>query len=126
MDRRSLIRLGFAGAAAGIIAPRAVLAGSGTDPMKVPFAGTFYYTKDAPGRWSKKAGGHLPTFDRSGGTIEVTTGHPMKGYEHYIVKHMIFDEKFALVGETMFDPEKDAPVSKHCNIHDSWLNVLEI
>jgi superoxide reductase len=140
MDRRTLIRIGLVGSTVGLVAPKTVLAGDAFDPMKSPIAGTFYYTKDAPGRWSKKVGGHLPTVEKSGNTIEITTGHPMKEFEHYIVKHQVFDSNFALKGETMFDPLKDAPVSTHdvsglsglvyvmsvCNIHDSWLNVVEV
>ncbi len=53
IDRRSLIRLSVAGSAAGIIAPQAVLAaGDKLNPFQAPWAGHFYYTKDAPGRWS--------------------------------------------------------------------------
>ncbi len=140
MDRRTYLRIGLVGGTASVIAPNAVLAGGGFEPLNAPIAGTFYYTKDAPGRWSKKVGGHLPTIDKSGNIIEVTTGHPMKEFDHYIVKHQIFDSSFALKGETMFNPLEDAPVSTHdisglsgliyvmsvCNIHDSWLNVFEV
>jgi len=140
MNRRTFIRIGVVGATAGIIAPRDVLAGGAFDPLKAPVAGTFYYTKDAPGRWSKKVGGHLPTIEKSCSTIEITTGHPMNAFEHYIVKHQVFDSSFALKAETMFDPMKDAPISTHdvsglsglvyvmsvCNIHDSWLNIVEV
>ena len=83
MDRRGFIRLSALGAAAGIIAPAGVLASSSS------MAGGVYYTKDAPGRWSKKVGGHLPTIEVSGKKIQVTTSHEMKGYDHYIIKHVI-------------------------------------
>ena len=141
MDRRSLLRFTVAGAAVGIVAPRSVLAGSTTfNPLRAPMAGALYYTEDAPGRWSKKVDGHLPRFEREGNIIEVATGHEMNGFEHYIVKHQVFDQDFKLIAEKMFDPATDAPISRHdisghggrvyalsfCNKHDAWLNALDI
>ena len=72
--------------------------------------------------------------------IEITTGHEMNGYEHYIIKHMLFDESFNLIREIMFNPENDSPISNHdisqlknkiyalslCNKHDAWLNAYNI
>jgi superoxide reductase len=135
MDRRGFIRLSAFGASAGIIAPASVLASSSS------MAGGVYYTKDAPGRWNKKVGGHLPTIEVSGKNIQVTTSHPFDGYNHYIIKHMILNDKFEFIVENMFDPMKDkAPISQFslddysgrihvlsaCNIHDTWLNIAEV
>jgi superoxide reductase len=135
MDRRRFIRLSAIGAATGIIAPSVVLASTGS------MAGGVYYTKDAPGRWSKKVGDHLPMIEVSGSKIQVTTGHEMKGYEHYIIKHIILNNKFEFISEKMFDPMKDkAPISDFdlsgysgpinvlsvCNKHDTWLNIAEV
>jgi superoxide reductase len=139
MDRRNFIRLGFAGAVTGIIAPKLVLAGSSD------MAGGLYYTKDAPGRWSKKAGGHLPNIEVSKGSdgvsLHIVTSHEMKGYEHYIIKHVVLDKDFKFIAENMFDPTKDkaaisdiaigsyqGPVNvlSVCNKHDTWLNVAEV
>jgi superoxide reductase len=139
MNRRGFIRLSALGAATGIIAPISVLAS--TDNM----AGGVYYTKDAPGRWSKKVDEHLPNISiakgKSGNTIEVVTSHGMTGYEHYIVKHTILNARFEFITENMFDPMKDkAPISQFdlgsysgrihvlsvCNKHDTWLNVADI
>jgi superoxide reductase len=139
MDRRTLLSLGAAGAASGIVMPRIVFAAADAgDPFKSPFAGSLFYTADKPGRWAGKQGGHVPTFDRSGSKIEVTTGHEMDEFNHYIIKHVILDENFGFVRETMFDPRKGPPVSQHdiaglenvvyaislCNKHDAWLNAL--
>ncbi|MFQ5776156.1 MAG: hypothetical protein ACE5GS_16685 [Kiloniellaceae bacterium] len=141
MDRRTFVRLGFAGTTAGLVAPRIASAGSAAfDPFKTPLAGSLYYTANAPGRWAKKARGHTPLIERNGGTIQVTTPHPMDGFVHYIVKHMILDENFEFVREVGFHPEKDTPVSEHdvgglgrvvyavsmCNKHDVWLSALEL
>lgn len=135
MDRRSFIRLSAVGAATGIIAPTTVLAS--TDSM----AGGVYYTKDAPGRWSKKIEGHLPIIEVSGSKIQVITSHEMKGFEHYITKHTVLNDKFEFMTEKMFDPMKDkAPISQFdlngysgrihvlsvCNKHDTWLNIAEV
>jgi superoxide reductase len=141
INRRRLFGYALLGTASTVIAPRLVLANdSPANPFKSPFAGGLYYTMDKPGRWAGKQGGHTPTFERSGAKIEITTGHPMDGFVHYIIKHVILDEHFAFVGETMFDPAKDAPISEHdigslknvvyavsfCNKHDAWLNALEL
>ncbi len=140
MDRRNLIRLVGFGSVVGIIAPDVVLASSQS------MAGGLYYTKDAPGRWSKKAVGHLPQVavskNDAGTAIQVITPHEVKGYEHYIVKHMLLDQEFNFIAEKMFDPatEKSAlsnfeldksyagsiNVLSVCNKHDTWLNVVEV
>ena len=135
MDKRGFIRLMAIGAAAGIIAPTTVLASSSS------MAGGVYYTKDAPGRWSKKVGSHLPIIEVSGKKIQVTTSHGMEGYKHYISKHVVLNDKFEFITEQMFDPTKDkAPISSFslgdysgrihvlsvCNKHDTWLNIAEV
>jgi len=135
MDRRNFIRLATLGAASGIIAPKLVLASNSS------MAGGLYYTKDAPGRWSKKIGGHLPTIEVDGKSIKVTTAHDMSSYEHYIIKHMILDKDFQFVAEKMFKPGKDSVavssftldktsgpihVLSVCNKHDTWMNIAEV
>ncbi|MEE8496694.1 MAG: hypothetical protein V3S21_09480 [Xanthomonadales bacterium] len=139
MHRRSFVRLITISSAAGIIAPTAVLAGSAS------MAGGLYYTKDAPGRWSKKVDGHLPNIEVSQGnggiSIKVVTLHGMTGYEHYIIKHVVLNQNFEFVEENMFDPMIDkAPVSEFflgtysgrihvlsvCNKHDTWLNLADV
>ncbi|MBL4867919.1 MAG: hypothetical protein JKY67_16245 [Pseudomonadales bacterium] len=141
MERRGFIRLSALGAVTSIIVPKTVLASTPSMAM----AGGLYYTKDAPGRWSKKVGGHLPNISVSKGTsgtqIEVVTSHGMSGYEHYITKHIVLNDKFEFINEKMFDPTKDkSPVSQFslgeysgrihvlsvCNKHDTWLNVAEV
>ncbi|MDH5445069.1 MAG: desulfoferrodoxin family protein [Gammaproteobacteria bacterium] len=142
MDRRSFIRIGVAGAATGIIAPKIVLAGSLGDKISNNnMAGGLYYTKASPGRWAKKAGSHSPIIQKSGSGIKVVTGHPMKQGKHWIVKHVLLDENFKFISENIFNPGKDkAAISKFsldgrsgavyalsvCNLHDSWLSVLEV
>lgn len=140
MDRRTFVRLAVAGSGAGIIAPKAVLAGIPDNPM----AGGVYYTKEAPGRWSGKEKTHLPVIEikssEGSKTVQILTPHEMKGHEHYIVKHILLDKNFRFLNEKLFDPAKDSsPVSSFplgdysgalyalsvCNLHDSWLNLAE-
>ena len=135
MQRRNFIRLAVAGSVTGIIAPEIVLAGSSS------MAGGVYYTKEAPGRWSKKVAGHLPNIEvlkgDKGVSIKVVTSHGMDDYQHYIVKHIVLDKDFKFIAEKMFDPTKDkvaisefslgnykgaVNVLSVCNKHDSWLN----
>ena len=99
-----------------------------------------YYTLSNPGRWAKKAKGHAPRLERTGNKIEVYTKHPMKGFKHYIVKHVILDRKFNYVTETIFDPGNDQPLSEYdvsklddtiyavslCNLHDAWVSALKL
>jgi superoxide reductase len=141
MNRRNFIKFSSAlsiTSITGLYLPNAVFAEN--DILNSSLAGKIFYTENNPGRWAKKVNGHLPTFFKENNTLEVTTGHEMNGYKHYIIKHMLFDENFNLVNETMFDPENDAPVTTHnisklknkiyalslCNKHDAWLNVLKV
>jgi len=146
MDRRGFIRLATVGSAASIIAPSMVLATPVMSLLQSPMAGGIYYTKDAPGRWSKKADGHYPHVSRTTGEdgkihVRVLTQHEMKGFEHYIIKHILLDKNFHFLAENSFDPTKDKvalssfAVSNYsgpvfalsvCNKHDTWMNVLEV
>ena len=139
MERRNFIRLSVAGVGAGIIAPAIALAGSSKSGADI------YYTKDAPGRWAGKVATHLPTIEieKTGGKviIKIVTAHEMKGYEHYIVKHVLLDQNYKFLDEQLFDPTKDqAAISTFalhdysgpiyalsmCNKHDLWLNGADV
>ncbi|MDD2661916.1 MAG: hypothetical protein PHY54_19905, partial [Methylococcales bacterium] len=106
MDRRDFIRLSVAGVGAGMVAPAMALADSGKQA-----AGSIYYTKDAPGRWSDKVATHLPNIEieKAGGkvAVKIVTAHEMKGYEHYIVKHVLLDQNYKFIDEYLFNPDKD-------------------
>ncbi len=137
MQRRLFIK-GLVGIAASLSNPGIAMAGGKLEPMQSRFAGSLFYTMEAPGRWAGKEVGHVPMIERNGNMIEVTTGHEMDGYTHYIVKHILLDENLDFVAETMFNPETDAPISTYdisgmtsvlyavslCNKHDAWLNRL--
>ena len=141
MERRDFIGLSVAGVGASLLSSKLVAAETGQQSM----AGGVYYTKENPGRWSKKIAGHLPNIEiqRNGGkiTVQVVTAHGMDGYKHYIVKHVLLDQDYNYLDEKMFDPMKDeAPISSFelknykgtiyalsmCNKHDVWMNEAKI
>lgn len=141
MHRRLFLKgLGLIGIASSMAAPKIAMAGGMLDPTNSKLAGSLFYTMEAPGRWAGKEAGHVPMIERSGNMIEVTTGHEMDGYTHYIVKHILLDEHLDFVAEAMFNPETDAPISTYdisgmsnalyavslCNKHDAWLNRLTL
>jgi superoxide reductase len=142
MDRRDFMRLGLAGSFAGAVLPQRLLAEEDCTSK----AGGVYYTQDKPGRWAKKVSSHLPKLEKVAGAgervvIKVTTDHPQLAYKHYIVKHQLLDASYQFLGEKMFNPEKDDPVSEFtlpanykgmvyalsmCNRHDLWLHGMEV
>ena len=141
MHRRNFVAWLSAGSASALIAPRIASAASNCEKM----AGGVFYTKKNPGRWSGKVGGHLPQLEISktadGIRLKVMTAHEMRGFEHYIVKHVVLDQDYRFIAEKMFDPQKDqVPLSEFqlgsfrgrihvlsvCNKHDTWLNHTEI
>lgn len=137
MNRRGFIQLSALGAVSGAVTVASTSVQASTSGM----AGGVFHTKEAPGRWSKKAGGHLPIVEVMGKNVQVTTPHEMKGHEHYIVKHIVLNDKFEFIAEKMFDPKVDtAPISNFalgsysgkinvlsvCNQHDTWMSVAEV
>ena len=142
MNRRSFIRIGITGAATSIIAPQTILAESSNKIIpNANMAGGVFYTKDSPGRWKKKAGSHSPILEKTESGIRVVTGHPMKPNDHWIIKHILLDHDFNFIAENIFNPHKDkAAISDFslsdqtgaiyalsvCNLHDSWLSMIEV
>ncbi len=142
MERRKFIRLSMVGVVgAGIIAPT-IAPADGSEPT---VGADIYYTKEDPGRWSGKVATHLPNIEieKVGGkvTIKIVTAHEMKGYEHYIVKHVLLDQNYKFIDEYLFNPTKDllaiSTFTLHdysgpiyalslCNKHDLWLNKAEV
>ena len=107
---------------------------------KGPLAGSFYYTKKKPGRWKDLLKSHIPIIKIKGNFLEITTPHEMRGFEHFILKHIVLDKSFNIISEKIFDPSKDRAFSKHdisgyndslfvlsiCNLHDTWLEPVKI
>ncbi|CAG7856071.1 hypothetical protein MCAMS1_00425 [biofilm metagenome] len=141
MQRRNFIKWGAAGVGAVFFTPDWVSAKN----VAVTPVSDIYYTKDSPGRWKDKVAGHLPSIgiEKTNGkiTVKVVTSHEMKGFEHYIIKHVLLDKNYKFIGEHLFNPEKDkAAISTFtldqyngaiyalslCNKHDLWLNSATI
>ena len=141
MERRDFFRWGAAGLGATLITPEWALAKN----VKPTPVSDIYYTKASPGRWKDKVGTHLPSIgiEKSGSkiTVKVVTSHEMKGFEHYIVKHVLLDQNYKFIDEHLFNPEKDkTAVSSFtldnyngaiyalsmCNKHDLWLNSATV
>lgn len=111
----------------------------------VSFPKGVVYTKQNPGKWSKKVAGHLPKVKVEGNKVTVTTTHGMTD-EHYIVRHTIVSRNGDVLGEKTFSPS-DAEAksvfelpnvnSKYvwdtatlyatsfCNKHDLWVTEFE-
>ena len=106
MERRDFIRWGVAGLGATIITSAPAFAKN----VKSPPISDIYYTKESPGRWKDKVAGHLPSIgiEKSGNkiTIKVITSHEMKGYEHYIVKHVLLDQNYKFIDEYTVQPRE--------------------
>ncbi len=81
--------------------------------------------------------------EKTGGkvTVKIVTAHEMKGYEHYIVKHVLLDQNYKFIDEYLFNPTKDksaiSTFTLHdysgpiyalsmCNKHDLWMNGAEV
>lgn len=142
MERRNFLHLSLVGVSGTILTPKLVLAGT----KKQGVAGGVFYTKENPGRWSKKVAGHLPNIEieqsaNEASKIQVVTAHEMNAYKHYIVKHVLLDQNYNFLDEQLFDPMKDkTPTSiftldnykgafyvlSMCNKHDVWLNSAKI
>ena len=105
-----------------------------------PLAGSFYYTKNKPGNKESVVQSHTPLLEINENTLSVFTPHEMKGYDHYIIKHIVLDNRFNIISEKVFDPSKETPISKHniigyedklyvlsiCNNHDTWVDIIKI
>lgn len=149
LNRRSLVKLAALGSvASGAVAASLRSAVAQEAPAAAPFEGSLYFTEANPGRWSKKVKGHLPTIKvkkmDEGLSIGVVTAHEMKGFEHYIVKHILIDDNFKVLGEKLFNPVQEFQAKSTfeltgepykgkklyavsvCNKHDAWLNSVEI
>lgn len=92
------------------------------------------YTKDNPGKWSKKVKSHAPIATVEGNKITVKTMHGMSE-PHYIVRHtLVGKDGIVLADKTLYPTDKavsvfeldKAPksffVTSFCNKHDLWVS----
>lgn len=97
------------------------------------------YTKENPGKWAKKVGGHLPEIVIEGKKVTITTDHGMSA-KHFIVRHTLVSKDGEVIGEKTFTPDDDAVSSytlpegytgklyatSFCNKHDFWLAETKV
>lgn len=140
MQRREFLQAGALAAGAVLLTPTRARAFELND-----LAGGLFYTAESPGRWAGKQGGHAPNLSvrdgDDGRILQVVTGHEMRAFEHYIIKHVVLNDQFRFVTENLFDPTTGkAPVSEFhignyrgrlhvlsvCNIHDTWMASIDL
>ncbi len=97
------------------------------------------YTKETPGKWAKKVGGHVPKVTVNGNKIKVETNHGMSS-KHYIVRHTIVTPTGEVLAEKTFSPDGEAAISEFeiktnekqliatsfCNKHDMWAELFTL
>jgi superoxide reductase len=136
-DRRNFIKCGIlAGSALALTSVSNAVASS----VPATTYNNIVYTKDNPGQWAKKVGGHLPSITIDGGKVTVFTKHGMSE-KHFIVRHTLVLEDGTVVGAKVFHPsDKEAKSSydlpagykgklfatSFCNLHDFWVNEATV
>ncbi len=97
------------------------------------------YTKENPGKWAKKVGGHAPKVTVNGNKIKVETNHGMSS-KHYIVRHTIVTPTGEVLAEKTFSPDDENAISEFeiktaqkqliatsfCNKHDMWAELFSV
>ena len=146
MDKRTFIRLSVLGSGMSILTPKSVFAAAMDSGLHSRLAGGVFHTEEAFGRWNKGvADHHLPALEKklrgSAVQLHVATSHPMNAYAHYIIKHQLLNADFRFLQEHPYNPAQDkAPVATFdlgsyrgpvyvmtmCNVHDVWLNMIEV
>ena len=133
-DRRDFIKTSLA-ITAGVVATNIVPAYA-DNPS---FTKGIVYTKDSPGQWALKVGGHLPIVTVDGRKVTIVTRHIMSE-KHYIVRHTIVSGNGEVLGEKTLYPSEEKALSifevagKHsvlyatsfCNKHDLWVSEFSI
>jgi len=146
MDKRSFLRLTLAGGGLSLIVPKGVYAAMMDSSLKSKLAGGVFNTEDALGRWNKgTATHHLAQIEKSatGGktSLHVASAHPMDGLDHFIVKHELLNRDLKFMQEHLYKPTVDKKpeftfdvgdyhgalyVMTVCNVHDIWINMIEV
>ena len=97
------------------------------------------FTKENPGKWAGKVGGHAPIITVSGNTVTVKTDHGMSS-KHYIVRHTIVTPAGEIIAAKTFSPNDLEAVSifeidikntmlyatSFCNKHDMWVETFNV
>lgn len=142
-NRRTFLKSTLA-IAAGLAVGRVSTVSAGT-VCSYPKKG-IVYTKQYPGKWSGKIGGHVPNVEVEGNKVTITTKHGMSD-KHYIVRHTLVDTNGKVLGEKTFYPSDAEAKSvfglpdiksqfawdtttlyatSFCNKHDLWVTKFEV
>ncbi|MCP3849004.1 MAG: twin-arginine translocation signal domain-containing protein [Gammaproteobacteria bacterium] len=137
-SRRSFLKGALSTAAAATVTTVTATSGNAFASGGSSMAG-IVYTKENPGKWAKKVGGHLPTIAIDGSKVTVDTDHGMS-VKHFIVRHTLVSEDGKVLGEKTFTPDDEATSSytlpegykgklyatSFCNKHDFWLAEAKV
>lgn len=138
MDRRDFLKTALA--VSGGLAVSAIAGQS----EAASYLDGIIYTKDKPGMWKGKEGGHAPVIEISGAPdypkVTITTKHVMTA-QHFIVRHTLVAADGKVLGSKVFNPTDKEAVSTYelppnykgklyatsfCNLHDLWLSEASI
>lgn len=97
------------------------------------------YSRENPGKWVKKVGGHAPNVTVKANTVSIETKHGMSK-KHYIVRHTLVSSSGEILGTNTFSPLDDQAISifeipdghkelyatSFCNKHDMWVEKFSV
>ncbi|MCU7837158.1 MAG: class II SORL domain-containing protein [gamma proteobacterium symbiont of Taylorina sp.] len=135
-NRREFLKAGViaaAGVGSVVLSSNSFSSGSFNMPAGI------VYTKENPGKWAKKVGGHAPKVSVNGNKITVETNHGMSS-KHYIVRHTIVSMRGEVLAEKTFSPDDEKAISEFeintshkqliatsfCNKHDMWAELFTV
>jgi superoxide reductase len=141
-DRRNFMKAGLVvtASAVGLSACNTIGAKEETVKKSVDvFPGGMIYTRENPGMWKKKIGGHAPEVTVADGKVKIETHHGMSP-KHYIVRHTIVSPSGEVLGAKTFSSSDDEAVSEFdvpageselyatsfCNKHDLWVTKFTV
>ena len=132
-NRRDFLKAAAVGVSVLAIGPVSQAAGDQITYTNIVF------TAARPGKWAGKQAIHVPQVTIAGTRVAVVTNHPMSN-DHFIVRHTLVLADGTYVGAKTFTPD-DKPESSHelpagykgkivvtsfCNLHDFWMNEVEV
>ena len=142
-DRRSFLKVTLAAGATSALTAcsltkeNAAVANTASNEVILPKG--IIYTRENPGKWAKKVGGHAPTVAIDGNKVTITTNHGMSE-KHYIVRHTIVTPTGEVIASKTFSPKDEDPIStfeisesdtqlyatSFCNKHDMWVTTFNV
>ncbi len=144
-DRRNFLKASLAVGATSALSACSMVqkadaqASNSSAASAVNFPQGVIYTRENPGKWAKKVGGHAPVVEVVGNQVTITTNHGMSS-KHYIVRHTIVTQDGEVLASKTFTPDDDEPISSFdisvtdetlyatsfCNKHDFWLTTFTV